>query len=502
MKCMYKHLKRLTFFSLFISSISSTEYHRLENNTPESKIHFNIPRSKSPEPQPFPSSSRNRQLYHLLKNNFMQQAPSPHMYNQNFSFPNNFSALSYVHNGFRIQRQNAIEQFTHNNPDIHTIYYQNYFLPELSKQYLTAHNIDIEPFTSCEGNALQHVIHQEFIVLTDTTARLWNERKNSADIKELTSVIADFTSAGVSFNHIGELHKAMTLADAGWAILDCIQAAGEGFIEGIASTTHTILHPIEAAQNLTQTITTCGYYLGIAFNEINTVANALGNGNFDVAYNRYNVWSEHCKNVAQVLTEQCKDLKLRDVIKAITQTAVECYATTRALNGFSTFFKHAHRNAAQIAQKISNGAQESTLLMSTEGIPVRVAQEVITQTKLPRSNDKLLQMLSKFESQKIKVGKITCVLDKRGLKHILERHHPLYWNGTTKGFQTFLHEKTTIQDIVRIIKQVIKQNREIILKKGTNNMYRVDGVIKNVRYVVGFEDGRIGQFYIPLKQLL
>ncbi len=486
-------------FLLIDPILSACEYHHLENNIPETKVHFTEPKTKSSQQQLFPSTSRNRQLCHLIRNNLIQHT-SP-TYNQNFSFLNNGSSLSYVHNGFKHQRHNAIEQFTHNNPDIYTIYCQNYFLPELSKQYLIAHNIDIELFTLCEGNILQHIIHQEFIVLTDTTAHLWNERKNSADIKELTSVIADFASAGVAFNHIGEIQKAITLADAGWTILDCMQAASEGFIEGITSVTHTVLHPIEAAQNLTQTITTCGYYLSIAFNEINTVANALGDGKFDVAYNRYNIWSEHCKNISQALSEQCKDLKLRDVVKALTQTAVECYATTRALNGFNTFFKHAHHNAAQITQKISNGAQESTLLMSTEGIPIRVAQEVITQAKkLPRSNDKLLQLLSKFESQKIKVGNITCVLDKKGLKHILERHHPLYWNGTTKGIQTFLHEKTTIQDIVHIIKQVIKQNRKIIVQNKIIDG-QIDGVIKNIVYRVGFKQGRVGQFYTPLNLL-
>lgn len=502
MKIIHQPLKYLTFFLLTISSIvSSVEFHHIENNIPETKINFTIPEAKSPQPLPFPSNSKNKHLYRLIQKNFIQQTPPTHnqIYNQNFSPPNNVSALSYIHNNFKNQRQNAIEQFTHNNPDIHAIYCQNSFLPELSKQYLTAHNIDIEPFKLCEGNVLQHVIHQEFIVLTDTTAHLWNERKDSTDIKELTSVIADFASAGISFNHIGEIQKAITLADAGWTILDCIQAAGKGFIEGIASVTHTILHPIEAAQNLTQAITTCGYYLGIVFNEINTVANALENGNFDVAYNRYNVWGEHCKNISQTLSEQCKDLKLRDVVKAITQTAVECYATTRALNGFSTFFKHAHRNAAQIAQKISNGAQESTLLMSTEGIPIRVAQEVITQAeKLPRSNDKLLQVLSKFESQKIKVENITCVLDKKGLKHILERHHPLYWSGKAKDIQTFLHEKITVHDIVHIIKQVIKQNRKSISQKTIMNG-QIDGIIKNTVYRVGFKKGRIGQLYIPLK---
>lgn len=494
MKHIYNPLKSLALlFLLFSFTLSSPEYYRSTNNVPTVRMNLNVGQST-------PNSS------------FHAGFRNKHSNDQSFysSTKNKISTVesaSIHHNGYdlchplKLHRHNILEQFIHNNPTTHRTYSTQYYITDISQKFLSAHNLDSNILKSCEGNLLQHTIHYEFIVLTDTTAHLWNERSNSPEIQKLTNIIADFTNAGTSFNQIGHITKAMALADAGWAMLDCIQAAGEGFIEGIASVTHTASHPIETAQNLTRTITTCGYYLGIAFNEINTIANALGDGKFDIAYNKYNIWSEHCKNIAQALNEQCKDLKLRDIVKTVTQTAVECYATTRALNAFGTFFKHAHRNATQIAKKINTGAQESSLLMSTEGIPVRVAQEIITQAnKLPRANDKLLQILSKFKSQKIKIENNTFLFDKRGLKHILERHHPLYWDGSLATTQTFLHEKTTIQDIVHIIKEVMKQNKKSILEHGTQDFYQIHGIINEIKYTVGFDNGRIGQFFIPLKK--
>ena len=81
------------------------------------------------------------------------------------------------------------------------------------------------------------------------------------------------------------------------------------------------------------------------------------------------------------------------------------------------------------------------------------------------------------------------------MKHILERHHPEYWNGTIKNTQTFLDKSMTIEDISNYIGDIMKQNRNILIEKGTVGMYQIEGTINNVTYVVGFENGLIGQFY-------
>lgn len=45
----------------------------------------------------------------------------------------------------------------------------------------------------------------------------------------------------------------------------------------------------------------------------------------------------------------------------------------------------------------------------------------------------------------------------------------------------------------------MKQNRDLILKKGTTGMFQVSGKFNGVEYVIGFKNGRIGQLYEIIK---
>lgn len=54
----------------------------------------------------------------------------------------------------------------------------------------------------------------------------------------------------------------------------------------------------------------------------------------------------------------------------------------------------------------------------------------------------------------------------------------------------------SIDDIVNTVKDVMKKNREILISNGTNGSYQVTGIVNDIEYVVGFKNGRIGQFYI------
>lgn len=87
------------------------------------------------------------------------------------------------------------------------------------------------------------------------------------------------------------------------------------------------------------------------------------------------------------------------------------------------------------------------------------------------------------------------MLDKKGMKHILERHHPEYWDGSVKATQTFLDRNLSIDDITNIADEVLKQNRSTLIQKGTTGMYQVEGTVNGVDYVVGLNKGRVGQLY-------
>lgn len=103
--------------------------------------------------------------------------------------------------------------------------------------------------------------------------------------------------------------------------------------------------------------------------------------------------------------------------------------------------------------------------------------------------------LSSFRSEQFHMGSEVFQLDKRGMAHILERHHPQYWDGSVKGDQSFLDSRMTISDIQDAIRAVMSQNRDLLIKRGTHRLYRMTGTYGGRTYVLGVTDGRIGQFY-------
>jgi hypothetical protein len=109
--------------------------------------------------------------------------------------------------------------------------------------------------------------------------------------------------------------------------------------------------------------------------------------------------------------------------------------------------------------------------------------------------NKIINALSKFKGKKMLFGDKTFLLDKSGMKHILERHHPNFWNGSIKKTQSFLDKNMSTDDITNAIHDIMKQNRDTLIERGTKGMYQIKGTYNSVDYVVGFKNGRIGQFY-------
>ncbi|WP_420882910.1 EndoU domain-containing protein [Xenorhabdus ehlersii] len=81
------------------------------------------------------------------------------------------------------------------------------------------------------------------------------------------------------------------------------------------------------------------------------------------------------------------------------------------------------------------------------------------------------------------------------MKHFLERHHPEYWDGSIKAKQSFFSRDMSINDMSNAIESVMKQNRDTMVSKGTIGKYQITGSYNGQNYVVGFNKGRIGQFY-------
>ena len=119
---------------------------------------------------------------------------------------------------------------------------------------------------------------------------------------------------------------------------------------------------------------------------------------------------------------------------------------------------------------------------------------LLVHNNTERCLSRILKQLKNFKTKTYIIDHIRIILDNGGLKYILERHHPDFWNGVSKKVQTFLPKNMTVQDIEKAIGEVLKQNREKILNAGTNTgQYK--GMVNGVERTVGLSNGKIGQFY-------
>ncbi|MEU2476042.1 polymorphic toxin-type HINT domain-containing protein [Streptomyces sp. NPDC047726] len=106
-----------------------------------------------------------------------------------------------------------------------------------------------------------------------------------------------------------------------------------------------------------------------------------------------------------------------------------------------------------------------------------------------------LPALRDWSSQRFQFGNQSFLLDKKGMEHILTRHHPKYWDGSVKKTQSFFDSSMSVDDVQGAIGQVMRQNRDTLVQRGSQGMYQIRGNVNGVDYVLGMNRGRVGQFY-------
>jgi hypothetical protein len=127
---------------------------------------------------------------------------------------------------------------------------------------------------------------------------------------------------------------------------------------------------------------------------------------------------------------------------------------------------------------------------------VEATDEALNVTKVIRARpESVVNALSGFSSTTMTFGSNKFLLDKSGMTHILERHHPSYWDGSVKSSQTFFNESIGIDDISSAVQSVMSQNRETLINKGSTGMYQIAGSYNGTEYILGLNNGRVGQFY-------
>lgn len=113
--------------------------------------------------------------------------------------------------------------------------------------------------------------------------------------------------------------------------------------------------------------------------------------------------------------------------------------------------------------------------------------------KAPKS--KVTNALASFKTATYKTGSHTFKLTKTDMKHMLERHHPQYWDGTVKKTQTFYNPNLSVNDVKNVAMTIAKSNSKTLAKKGTNSTFQVEGSVGGVKYILGISKGHVKQLY-------
>lgn len=101
-----------------------------------------------------------------------------------------------------------------------------------------------------------------------------------------------------------------------------------------------------------------------------------------------------------------------------------------------------------------------------------------------------------FQTRRFQFGGQQFQLDRSGMEHFLTRHHRDYWTGQSKTDQTFFEHGMSVDDVADTLTAVLEKNRTQLAERGGVGIYNLPPTVVNgITYVVGINNGRIGQFF-------
>jgi len=201
-----------------------------------------------------------------------------------------------------------------------------------------------------EGVELQHILGEEFYDITTRTEVLWRQHYEDRYIQQLIDKSVACIKEGMACNKSGEVVKASIFADVGWAILDHIQAIGEGMYQGTIKTMDVFLHPIKITKNRSDGVKSFIYSLGqVTLEIIDFYMLAIKNPN--AAQKKLQIWQQNFSALLNKIDQEWHITTNRDITKFVATFVTERVAIHGVFNGLGKIFMIARINEAKLAQK-------------------------------------------------------------------------------------------------------------------------------------------------------
>jgi EndoU nuclease-like protein len=224
---------------------------------------------------------------------------------------------------------------------------QTYELNTDTLALITTCNFDKTNYTSCTGNQLQRVLHQEVIDIMTKTARLCHDNNKAVHQFELVNLLIDFTDLGCAYNKSTYTMKTITILDTCWVLLDGLQATVEGFAHGVWNTAKACMHPIQLAQDMVTGYITMAHCIGRVAVEVGNigitcVANPEQAHNALVAHytNLHVMWS--------AIEQKFRTIPTHDLIKAGVEVATEFFLMGKCLSALGRFYQQAQKHTTSL----------------------------------------------------------------------------------------------------------------------------------------------------------
>lgn len=302
----------------------------------------------------------------------------------------------------------------------------------INPQHLTADQKGI----LCTGGHLQHHLVDEAISVVDVAI--------SGDLVEnMQDAVIELANTSLQLNKENDVIMASRTLDACWALLDhahnaakCAYATiithaplvakgmADGVRESLHGAIHAVCHPIEAIQDVAQSLAVAGYYLGKITYSVCV---------FDAACDLLEADPEHFEQKIRehlidpdafiTIYEHAKNnISTEDVARVGTKTAVDMMLLHGATKAVSAIAKECWPALISCMRK---GEQSAEVALTAENIPVQCGEEIASVTQKMESLQKTggSKAIQEDIVQKIRnVGDdILDVMEKAG-GHTLERH--------------------------------------------------------------------------------
>lgn len=230
--------------------------------------------------------------------------------------------------------------------------------------------ITIAELSSCTGTYVQHHAHEE---CASALNQLADTRQNTL-LNTIDTLTLNCAVNGMCAAQAGMVVEAYTLADICWAALDCIEAIGQGVLQGGYATGHTFRHPIQTVTNTAKSIGTLGCYIAKALCTLSDLS-ITAYQNPEKAATQWHTYCANAKKLYTTIKAHLSEMKLRDAIRGTATITTETILTGKCLHTFHQFAKKSLVTATELAEKMR---KEGKVALTAEGISVRVADKACT----------------------------------------------------------------------------------------------------------------------------